>query len=319
MAIISSSGGESVYNWSMIVTGLGQCSLDYLALVNRYPGVDTKKEVLEWCEQGGGPVATALVALSRLGIKCRFHGILGGDDAGEKIRKSLVDEGVDVSGLITRPDASSQIAFIVVEKKTARRTIFWKRPSGAPLQPDDLCGDFLQGSHFLLLDGLMEHSSRCAAEKAKALGVPVMLDAGRLRPGMMDIARLSDYLVASEEFANDSGWAVEREVLVKEQARLGVRALTVTLGGQGSVTACGQGFFETPAFRVEAVDTTGAGDVFHGGYIYGLLQGWEMTETVRFASAVAALKCRKIGGRAGIPGLNEVETFLRERERAEKG
>jgi sulfofructose kinase len=319
MAIISSSGWESVYNWSMIVTGLGQCSLDYLALVNGYPEVDTKKEVLEWHEQGGGPVATALVALSRLGIKCKFHGILGGDDTGEKIRKSLVDEGVDVSGLITRPYATSQIAFIVVEKETACRTIFWKRPSGEPLKPEELGGDFLEGSHFLLLDGLMEHSSLWAAEKARALGIPVMLDAGRLRPGTMDIARLSDYLVASEEFAKDSGWAVEREVLLKEPGRLGLRALTVTLGARGSVTACGHGFFETPAFRVEAVDTTGAGDVFHGGYIYGLLQSWEMAETVRFASAVAALKCRKIGGRAGIPRLNEVKTFLREQERGEKG
>jgi sulfofructose kinase len=319
MAIISSSGGESVYNWSMIVTGFGQCSLDYLALINGYPEVDTKKEVLEWHEQGGGPVATALVALSRLGIQCKFYGILGGDDAGEKIRKSLVDEGVDVSGLITRPEATSQIAFIVVERKTARRTIFWKRPSGEPLRPDGLGGDFLEGSHFLLLDGLMEHSSLRAAEKAKALGIPVMLDAGRLRPGMMDIARLSDYLVASEEFAKDSGWAVDREVMLRERERLGVRALTVTLGTQGSATACGLGFFKTPAFPVEAVDTTGAGDVFHGGYIYGLLQGWEMPEAVRFASAVAALKCRKIGGRAGIPKLNEVEKFLRERERGEKG
>jgi sulfofructose kinase len=302
-----------VYNWSMIVTGLGQCSLDYLALVNGYPEVDTKKEVLEWHEQGGGPVATALVALSRLGIQCKFHGILGGDDAGEKIRRSLADEGVDVSMLIARPGATSQIAFIVVEKETARRTIFWRRPSGGPLEPDELGGDFLAGSHFLLLDGLMAQSALCAAEKAKALGIPVMLDAGRLRSGMMDLVRLSDYLVASEEFAKDSGWAVEAAVLLKKRERLGVRALTVTLGAQGSVTACGHGFFKTPAFRVEAVDTTGAGDVFHGGYIYGLLQGWEMAETVRFASAVAALKCRKIGGRGGIPSLNEVETFLRER------
>jgi sulfofructose kinase len=318
MAIISSSSGESVYNWLMIVTGLGQCSLDYLALVNGYPEVDTKKEVLEWHEQGGGPVATALVALSRLGIKCKFHGVLGVDDAAEKIRRSLVDEGVDVSGLITRPDATSQIAFIVVERKTARRTIFWKRSSGEPLMPEGLGGDFLEGSHFLLLDGLMERSSLWAAEKAKAVGMPVMLDAGRLRPGMMDIALRSDYLVASEEFAIDSGWAIEKEVLLRERERLGVRAITVTLGARGSATVCGQDFFETPAFPVEAVDTTGAGDVFHGGYIYGLLRGWGMAETVRFASAVAALKCRKIGGRAGIPKLTEVETFLREKERAER-
>jgi sulfofructose kinase len=296
----------------MIVTGIGQCSLDYLAVVNGYPEVDTKEEVLEWHEQGGGPVATALVTLSRLGIRCKFYGVLGDDGAGEKIRRSLVDEGVDISGLSTRPGATSQIAFIVVEKKTARRTIFWKRPSGAPLKPEALGGDFLEGTSFLLLDGLMAHCSLWAAEKARALGIPVMLDAGRLRPGMTDIARLSDYLVASEEFAKDSRWAIEREVLLNERERLGVRALTVTLGARGSVTVSGHEFFETPAFPVEAFDTTGAGDVFHGGYVYGLLQGWGLSETVRFASAAAALKCRRIGGREGIPKLNEVETLLRE-------
>jgi sulfofructose kinase len=296
----------------MIVTGIGQCSLDYLAVVNGYPEVDTKEEVLEWHEQGGGPVATALVTLSRLGIRCKFYGVLGDDGAGEKIRRSLVDEGVDISGLSTRPGATSQIAFIVVEKKTARRTIFWKRPSGAPLKPEALGGDFLEGTSFLLLDGLMAHCSLWAAEKARALGIPVMLDAGRLRPGITDIARLSDYLVASEEFAKDSRWAIEREVLLSERERLGVRALTLTLGARGSVTVSGHEFFETPAFPVEAFDTTGAGDVFHGGYVYGLLQGWGLSETVRFASAAAALKCRRIGGREGIPKLNEVETLLRE-------
>jgi sulfofructose kinase len=296
----------------MIVAGLGQCSLDYLALVDEYPEVDTKKEVLRWDEQGGGPVATALVALSRLGVGCKFHGVSGDDDAAGKIRRSLEDEGVDVSGLIVRPEATSQIAFIVVEKKTGRRTIFWKRPSGEALRPDELPVDFLEGAHFLLLDGLMKDSSVHAARKAKAMGIPVMLDAGRLRPGMMEVAQLSDYLVASEEFAMGSGWAVESAVLLKERERLGLRALTVTRGAKGSSTASGSGFFETPAFPVEAADTTGAGDVFHGGYIYGLLQGWETAATVRFASAVAALKCRKIGGRAGIPNLVEVELFLKQ-------
>ncbi len=303
----------------MIVTGLGQCSLDYLALVDEYPAADSKKEVLQWHEQGGGPVATALVALSRLGVGCRFHGVVGDDDAGAKIRRSLADEGVDVSGLITRKKAASQIAFIAVEGGTGRRTIFWKRPSGEALRPEELAEDFLLGSHFLLLDGLMKEASLFAAGRAKDLGIPVMLDAGRMRPGMTETARLSDYLVASEEFARESGWNTDCALLSAERERLGVRVLTVTRGERGSVTAYDGGCFETPAFPVDAVDTTGAGDVFHGGYIYGLLHGWPFERTVRFASAVAALKCRRIGGRPGIPGLEEIEAFLREREEDDQG
>jgi len=297
----------------MAVIGIGQCSLDYLALAEGYPEIDTKKELLEWHEQCGGPVATALVALSRLGVGCRFYGVTGDDEAGERIRLSLIDEGVDARGLIKREGSSSQKAFIFIEKKTAQRTIFWKRPSGEALRPEDLGVDFLEGCGFLLLDGLMSEVSLYAAEKARSLKIPVMLDAGSVRPGMVGTARLSDYLVASREFAKGMGWDPVPDVLRRQKDKLGVNCLTITLGRQGSITVCQDEVFEVPAFKVDAVDTTGAGDVFHGGYIYGLLKGWQIRDTLKFASAMAALKCTKIGGRAGIPRLHEVKRFFEER------
>jgi len=195
---------------AMIVTGIGQCSLDYLALVDTYPQADTKEEVLEWHEQGGGPVATALAALSRLGIPCRFHGVIGEDEAGEKIRQSLIEEGIDITGLIKRGRATSQVAFIAIEKGSGRRTIFWRRPSGRELQIGEVGTDFLNGSSFLLLDGLMMGAALFAAEMARSSNIPVMLDAGRNRPGMIELARVSDYLVASEEFAETSDGRLQR-------------------------------------------------------------------------------------------------------------
>ncbi len=300
----------------MIVTGIGQCSLDHLALIDIYPPADTKKEILELHEQGGGPVATALVALSRWGVKCRFHGIIGDDDAGKKIQLSFIEEGVAVSGLVVRKKAASQVAFIAIEKETAKRTIFWRRPGGGLLRPEELGADFLDGSALLLLDGLMKDVSIYAAEKAREYGIPIMVDAGRLRAGMPDLMKLSDYVVASEEFAKDLGWDPCRETLLRERENLGVKVLTVTLGERGSMTASlGNDYIEMPAFQVHAVDTTGAGDVFHGGYIYGLLKNWSIKETVTFASAAAAIKCTKIGGRHGIPRLNEVKEFLSARGR----
>ena len=298
----------------MIVTGVGQCSLDQLARIDTYPAVDTKKEILELYEQGGGPVATALVALSRWGVKCRFYGIVGDDEAGEKIRRSLIEEGVDVRGLKIREKAASQVAFIAIEKETAKRTIFWRRPTGRLLQPEELGADLFDGSALLLLDGLMRDVSIYAAEKAGRYGIPIMLDAGRLRAGMPDLTKLSDYVVASEEFAKDLGWNPCRETLLRERENLGVKVLTITLGERGSMTASSDSdYIEIPAFQVHAVDTTGAGDVFHGGYIYGLLKNWSIKETVTFASAAAAIKCTKIGGRHGIPRLDEVKEFLSER------
>lgn len=304
----------------MIVTGLGQCSLDYLAVIDSFPGIDTKTEVVQWEEQGGGPVATALVALSRLGIKCRFHGITGDDDAGEKIRQSLIKEHVDIDGLLKRNRSSSQVAFIAVEKTRGKRTIFWKRPTGEALIPEELGAHFLEESQFLLLDGLMKDSSLYAAKKARQLNIPVMLDAGRLREGMLDIARLCDYVVASEEFAKDLGWSEDTDALQREiEKHLGKRVVTITLGERGSITFLNnQEVIRTPAFEVEAVDTTGAGDVFHGGYIFGLLQGWNIVDTVRFASVLAALKCKKVGGRAGIPNLTEAMELFTGGAAAEK-
>lgn len=298
----------------MLVTGLGQCSLDYLSLVDRYPDIDTKKEVLEWHEQGGGPVATALVALSRLGVSCRFHGVIGDDGAGDKIRRSLTQEGVEVKGIVRREQSSSQIAFIAIEKTTAKRTIFWRRPSGNDLQPDELGPDFLRDSNFLLLDGLMMDASLAAAKKAKEMHVPVMLDAGSVRPGMPELAKLCDYVVTSKVFAEGMGWKLTPGFLLDQQAHLGIMTLTITQGESGSITVSGDRVIRMPAFSVEAIDTTGAGDVFHAGYIYGLLQQWDLEYVVRFASALAALKCTRMGGRKGAPSLGEVIQFLQKAE-----
>ena len=293
------------------VVGIGQCCWDMLLNVDRYPDADTKQELLSRTEQGGGPVATALATLARMGVTCRFHGIVGDDDAAEMIRGSLVAEGVGISGMKARKNSSSQQAFIVVERGTGRRTIFWQRPGGAELRPEELGGDFLDGTHGLLLDGLMAEASLFAAQEAKRRGVTVMLDAGRLRPGMPETIRHCDYLVAAEQFAFDMGWSLEPAAFGEAASRTGATVVTVTRGPRGSITWCSrEGVHEVPAFPVEAIDTTGAGDVFHGGYLYGVLQKWPLSDTIRFASACAAIKCMKSGGWAGIPGVEEVMAFL---------
>lgn len=294
----------------MRVVGLGQCSWDYLAVVDSFPASDTKAEVSDWQEQGGGPVATALVTLARLGVPGDFHGVVGDDPEGEKIRESLRSEGIGSSHLVTRKKSLSQKAFIAIERGSANRTIFWERPSGAPLHPSELPVDIFADCRFLLLDGLMSEASFYAAEKAGNLGIPVMLDAGKVRPGMLETARLCNYLVASEQFALDLGWNGDPAAFQQQAKRLGATVVTITLGAQGSITFRDGEIISLPAFRIEARDTTGAGDVFHGAYIYGLLRGLDLTDTIRFASAVAAMKCRMIGGRAGIPGRAQALEFL---------
>lgn len=307
------SSSDTLMIIDMKVVGIGQCALDHIFLIDSYPLSDTKQEVLEWEITGGGPVATALVSLSRLGAKCRFYGITGDDEAGRKIADSLTREDVDISGLCIRPDATSQAAFIAVERTTGKRTIFWKRPSAEPLRPGELESGFLDSADFLLVDGLMAEASIFAAKKAKEKNVPSMLDAGRVRDGMIELAHLCDYVVCSEEFAREllpPPFDPEKSLL--HMRSFGAQAVTITLGDKGSISFAGGELFHMQAFNVDATDTTGAGDVFHGGYIYGLLQRWSIRDTVRFASAFAALKCRKLGGRAGIPTLSETMRFLQQ-------
>lgn len=297
----------------MHVVGIGQCSWDYLATLEAFPAVDTKTEIGDWQEQGGGPVATALVTVRRLGIACTFHGVIGDDPEAEKIRVSLQDEGVDTAGLVVRQQAVSQKAFIAIERRSAKRTIFWQRPTGTPLLAEELPDTFLDGCDFLLLDGLMTDVSLFAAQTARKRGIPVMLDAGKVRPGMLEIAALCDYLVASEQFAIDLGWNGIPESFRETAGRLGAPVVTITLGERGSISYHADETMTIPAFSVDALDTTGAGDVFHGAYIFGLLSGLELADTIRFASAAAAMKCTRIGGRSGIPGLTDALEFLESR------
>lgn len=297
----------------MKVAGLGQCSLDFIAEVAAYPAEDTKEEALSVTVQGGGPVATALVSLSRLGVKTFFMGVVSDDPAGADIKNGLAAEGVDVRGLKTKKGGSSQVALIVANRTKGTRTIFWKRPTfskgAGELKAGDVKASFIKGKNFLLLDGLMHQASVRAARLARQNKVPVMLDAGRVRPGMISLAALSDYIVGSEEFA--MGLAKTPKAALLKLAALNPRAATITLGSRGSVSWAEGGTFRAPAYKVRTVDTTGAGDVFHGGYIYGLLRGWDIKKTVEFASAFAALKCRKPGGRTGIPTLAETLRLMK--------
>lgn len=292
----------------MKVAGLGQCSLDYISIVRDYPKENTKEEILDLTVQGGGPVATALVSLGRLGVKTSFAGVVSDDRAGAEIKKGLKEEGIDIRGLKVRKGGKSQTAVIVVNKKSGSRTILWQRPTVKALQKDEVNEAFIKGKDFLLLDGLMKDASIKAAKIAKKSGVPVMLDAGRVRPGMIELIELSDYVVGSEEFAKGLKLP-PKDALLKLSAA--GKTVTITLGERGNITSQNGIIFNQRAFKVKAVDTTGAGDVFHGGYIYGLLNGWDIKKTVEFASAFAALKCLKPGGRAGIPTLSETLRAVR--------
>ncbi len=292
------------------VVGLGQCSFDILGRLSEFPAPDQKSELNEIKFQGGGPVATALVALSRLGVSVSFCGRVGDDDFGQKIQAGLVEENVDCRSLLIDKGATSQVAFIAVVEG-GHRNIFWHRGTARPIKANEVDNTLIAQSKVLHLDGLQHEASVAAARTARDNGVITVLDGGSVREGTAALLPLIDHLVVSEKFANQliPEGSVEEKLGVL--LSFGAVAATITSGVKGSWTQERGGLaFHQATFNVDVVDTTGCGDVFHGAYIYGLLQGWELPRIVKAAAACAALKTRQLGGRTAIPTLAEIINII---------
>ena len=288
------------------IFGLGQCSLDCIGRIEAYPPPDVKCEFSDMVIQGGGPVATALVALSRWGLSCSFSGTIGDDLFGEMIEDSLRDEGVDTAGIVKRVGFSSQFAFIAAEAGDGRRTIFWQRPTGPPIGPEEVNIESLEKSSVFHTDGLFAGASIGAAKEAKKRGIPVVVDAGTLREGMLELASLSDYCIVSRTFARQLSERDDPDDALRKLSKLGPRLVGVTLGHEGYQAIVDGKIVRKPAYPVDAIDTTGCGDVFHAGFIYGLLRKWNCEKCLDFAAWAAAMVSMKMGGRTGIPTAAEM-------------
>ena len=294
------------------VVGVGYTALDYLAVVPHFPEENLKLEIEEFLIQGGGPAATAVVTARRLGLHAAFIGRIGDDDFGERMLSELEEERVDVSRVLVERGGRSQYAFIMVDRSSAARTILWTRGSLEPFAAEDVDCGFVSRARALLIDSLEPAAAAAAARAARDAGVPVVIDAGTLRDGVRELLPLCDYIVASELFAGQISDGGDHVAALERIMDYGPRAAVVTLGERGCAALADEGFVEVPGFDVDAVDTTGAGDVFHGAFVFGLLEGWDVERICLFSNAVAALKCRRLGGRAGIPDIEETLDFLRE-------
>jgi sulfofructose kinase len=296
---------KAIEQKSVNVVGIGQCALDYIGLIGTYPDPDTKCEFTGLLVQGGGPVATALVALQRWGVSCAFCGVAGDDEFGNLIIRDLEQEGINLSGMQIRKESVSQFAFSLAEPETGRRTIYWRRPSGAPLRPDEIDPELIRGARCLITDGLFPEAALAACETARNTGIPIVVDAGSPRPGMTEIMKLSNYFIASENFAGAFMPGKSIQSVCRNIAGQGPELAAVTLGEKGYAAYLNNKFIEEPAVQVKAVDTTGCGDIFHAGFVYGLLNAWQPERSLKFAAWAAAMVSRFAGGRTGIPDARD--------------
>lgn len=238
-------------------------------------------------------------------------GSVSDDYFGEKIVAGLREEKVNDTFLKITPGYTSQFAFIAITGKGANRTVFWHRGTVPHLGAEDIDLSPFSKAKILHVDSLMIKAAQEAAKQARNMGLTVVMDAGTMREGSKELMSLVDVLIASESFAEPLiGHGTAPDEALRALYRLGPREVIITRGAKGSMGFRGEEIILQKAFSIAAVDTTGAGDVYHGGYIYGLLEGWDMPECMKFAAATAALKCRQIGARKGIPSLEKVREFL---------
>ena len=291
------------------VYGIGQCALDYLGIIESFPAPDSKCEFTNLVVEGGGPVATALVALQRWGYNCAFSGIIGADDFGKQILDSISSEGVDTSNVKVRENAGSQVAFAMADPATGTRTIFWRRPTGPDLTTEEIDTELLKNIRLFHTDGIFPGASIAACTKARESGVLVSIDAGSIRPGMLDLAENCNYFIASETFARAFAPKSSPRETCFRLAEMGPEVVAVTLGDQGYVALAHGELIHGKAYKVATIDTTACGDIFHAGFVYGILQDWPVRECLDFASWAAAMVSRFLGGRKGIPDLTEIKDY----------
>lgn len=294
------------------VVGVGLNATDVFYIVPDYPPLGGKVRILASSAQPGGQVATGLVACCRLGLSARYVGKVGDDDAGRLQLASLNREGVDTRHSRVVRGTPTQIGVIVVDRRSGERTVFWHRHPRLALRASELSRQAVVSARALHLDGCDVAAGRAAARWARAAGIPVVADLDTVYAKIETLLPLVDYLVASTGFLFAfTGTKDHIRALRRVAKEFHNPAVGVTLGAEGALLDWRGSFIYSPGFVVEAVDTTGAGDVFHGAFIYGLLAGWEMPRILDFSNALAALNCAALGARGGIASRDKAERLMR--------
>jgi sulfofructose kinase len=295
------------------VAGLGCAAMDVVCLLERYPERNEKVYALTMGRHGGGPVGTALTAVARLGFRASFIGQVGDDFAGRYIFSEFKREGVDVHTDAVQEGVRSQVSICLVDQSSGDRTVVSRYGELVVTERDGPRIAAVCNSCILHVDGYDMEAAVSAARAARDVGTAVVYDCGSVHDATVELLKYTDIAVTSEKFIRQMFGDIPLEEACRRLRDYGPSYTGVTLGGRGAVGLDGERFFEVPAFDVLVVDTTGAGDAFHGGLDVGILLGLDFERAVILASAVAALKCTELGGRTGLPTLEEVRRFIAER------
>jgi sulfofructose kinase len=292
--------------------GFGLNAVDHLIVVPEYPAFDTKMRFLEHTQSAGGQTATAMVALRRLGLKTAYAGRFGSDQEGLFGLKTLKDDDVDVDFAEVVEGARNQIAFIIIDARSGERTIIWDRDERLAYKSEEAPVEFGSLGRVLHLDAHDPPACVRIAEDARKSGTIVSADIDNVYDGLPELLPLIDILIGSKEFPQRvTGVTDERAALVELKNRYGCAVVGMTIGAAGAVVYHEGTFIESQGFAAPGGcrDTTGAGDAFHGGFLYGFLSGEDIETSLKLGNAVAAIKCSALGARTALPTKSKLEDF----------
>jgi len=291
------------------LVGVGLNATDTLIPLPRFPEPGSKTEYSSAIILPGGQVATTVVACRHWGLRARYVGKLGDDEAAALHRREFSRTGVDAQ-LITVPGCASPQSLILVDA-AGDRTVLCRRDERLILQPGELRREWIVNARALHVDGHDTAAAAIAARWAREAGITVIADLDEAYPGVEDLLENVDYLIVSRNFPTlITGEPHLEEALRRMRSRYGSILAAATLGEDGVLAWDGKRFLHVPAYRVPVVDTTGAGDIFHAGFIYGLLQDWPLQRQLDFACAAAALNCTAVGARGGIASVAAIEDLM---------
>jgi len=293
------------------VVGVGINATDTIIRLPRFPEFNSKLEILSVGVYPGGQIASAMAACQRWGMKTRYVGKVGDDDAGRMQQETLAREGV-ATEIIIANGVSSQVAYILVDEDSGERTILWKRDAEIALRPGDLRTEWITQARMLHVDGHDTAAAATAAKWARLAGIPVSADLDNVYPGVDALLPNVDYMIGSRQFPERvTGESDLRNSLPLLMKKYKCRLAAATLGSDGVLAWDGREFLYAAGFEVNVRDTTGAGDIFHAGFLYGMFRGWEMGRVLEFSCAAAAINCMAAGARGKIGKLEDIEELMR--------
>lgn len=295
------------------IVGIGANVYDTLITIPFYPEEDTKLGANSITVSGGGPCATGLVAASKLGGQCSYIGVLSDDNGGKYLKSDMEKYGVLTDLIQVKSGYDSFSSCIWLSSKTSSRTCVFNRGNLPGLVLDDAQINAIKSAELLMIDGNEMEAAMRACEIAKENNTKILYDAGGLYDGVDKLLPYADILIPSEEFA--LGFTKTQNVVDAAKIlfeKFSPEILVITQGKDGGIIYDGKDIKKYPAFLVDAVDSNGSGDVFHGAFAYSFIKGYDYYKACIFSSAVSALKCTKLGSRVGVPTFDETIKFIKE-------